>query len=158
MIINRIIKLARKTGLLLLLIYAPISLAEKQSIHVYKSAHCGCCGKWIDHLNVNGFKANYTNQESMLSIKDKLGVPENARSCHTGFVEVNGKGYFLEGHIPAEIIKKFIKNPPKGAVGLTVPGMPIGSPGMEVGTQKDYYEVLLVLKNGDQQIFAKVNQ
>jgi len=128
------------------------------TIDVYKSASCGCCAKWLTHLQAHGFATTYFNEQDLSAIKDELNVPETHRSCHTGVV-VHAEGrYVFEGHIPAETIQRFLSNPPEAALGLTVPGMPIGSPGMEMGERKDYYEVYLMLENGDIELYEKVNE
>jgi len=127
-------------------------------INVYKSASCGCCSKWISHLQEQGFATTYSNESNMSAIKDALGVPKSHRSCHTGVVIHSEGKYVFEGHIPAKIIERFLSEPPTHALGLTVPGMPVGSPGMEVGDRKDYYEVYLMLENGTIELYETVNK
>lgn len=124
---------------------------------VYKTPTCGCCGKWMQHLQDNGFKPAFIHQEDLTDIKNELGVPAQLRSCHTGVVVHSHGRYLFEGHIPASIIQRFLDNPPDNAMGLIVPGMPLGSPGMEVGDRKDYYEVLLLLNDGTTQVYEAVN-
>jgi len=118
-------------------------------ITVYKSPTCGCCTKWVKHLEQNGFVVEALNSRDMSAVKRQMGITRDIQSCHTG--EVNG--YFIEGHVPADDIKRLLKEKPKAA-GLTVPGMPMGSPGME-GHRKDAYSVLLVSKDGKQEVFAE---
>ncbi len=103
----------------------------------HKSPYCGCCTEWTKHMQDAGFDVKEQLHEDMNPIKQKLGVTPELASCHTA--EING--YVLEGHIPADDIKAFLANPPKNAVGLAVPGMPMGSPGMEYGGKKDEYYV-----------------
>ena len=119
-------------------------------MQVYKSATCGCCGKWVEHLRANGFKVTVTEVSSVAEYRTKLGVPNNLASCHTGVVN----GYAVEGHVPAREIKKMLEENPK-AVGLAVPGMPVGSPGMERGYRVDPYDVLLFDKDGSTTIYGK---
>ncbi|MCW8335338.1 DUF411 domain-containing protein [Vibrio paucivorans] len=103
----------------------------------HKSPYCGCCGEWTKHMEDAGFSVEEKLHENMNPIKQKLGITPELASCHTA--EING--YVFEGHIPADDIKAFLENPPKNAVGLSVPGMPMGSPGMEYGNEKDAYSV-----------------
>lgn len=119
-------------------------LAQAAEITVYKSPYCGCCTAWSEHLRENGFDVTEIKHEDMDSIKRQLGVPERLESCHTAMVD----GYIIEGHVPAGDIKKILKEKPKGAKGLSVPGMPIGSPGMEQGNQKDPYVTVIFGENG----------
>lgn len=128
-----------------------ISIAEQilPKITVYKSPTCGCCTKWVKHLEQNGFVVEALNSRDMSAVKRQMGITRDIQSCHTGEVD----GYFIEGHVPAADIKKLLKEKPKAA-GLTVPGMPMGSPGME-GHRKDAYSVLLIGEDGKQQVFSK---
>jgi hypothetical protein len=128
-----------------------VSLAQNgATIQVYKDASCGCCSLWVDHLRKAGFKATVTDAEDMNAIKAKHGVPPRARSCHTGLVG----GYVVEGHVPAEDVLRLLKERP-GIVGIGVPGMPIGSPGMEVaGVKPQAYDVLAFNKAGETHVFA----
>lgn len=118
-------------------------------IEVFKSATCGCCTQWVDHLRANGFKVNETNVPNTAAYRTKLGVPPSLGSCHTGTLG----GYVLEGHVPAADIKRLLAEKPK-AKGLAVPGMPMGSPGMEVaGEPADAYDVLLFQANGKSTVY-----
>lgn len=108
-------------------------------IDVYKSPTCGCCVKWIDHLKANGFTVRSHDSHDMARHKERLGIPAGYASCHTAEVG----GYVIEGHVPAKDIKRLLKEKPL-ARGLSVPGMPIGSPGMEQGSHSDPYEVILL--------------
>jgi hypothetical protein len=124
-------------------------------VEVWKDPNCGCCGEWIKHLEANGF-ATKVIHGSNAAMRAKLGIPEQLGSCHTGLVG----GYALEGHVPAKDIRRLLKDKPQ-AVGLAVPGMPVGSPGMDgkiYGDRRDPYDVLLVLKNGDAKVFASYNK
>lgn len=119
-------------------------------VDVYKSPTCGCCNEWIAHLKDNGFKVRAHDVADVTVHKHRLGVPPSLHSCHTA--EVNG--YVVEGHVPAREIKRLLQEKPN-ARGLAVPGMPVGSPGMEMGNRKDYYEVLLVDKQGNTHTYAR---
>lgn len=110
--------------------------AEPAEIQVYKSPKCGCCSKWVDHLRSNGFTVNETNVEDLASIKRDNGIPPELASCHTALVD----GYVVEGHVPAADLKRLLEERPEIA-GIAVPGMPIGSPGME-GPHPERYQVL----------------
>lgn len=120
------------------------------TIHVSKTPTCGCCGVWVTHLQKSGFKTEVKDFDDLTPIKERLGVPASLSSCHTAEVG----GYFVEGHVPAEDIKRLLSKRPAGK-GITVPGMPAGSPGMEVASGRvDRYEVLLVGNDGSTKVFA----
>ena len=121
-------------------------------MEVWKDPNCGCCQSWVDHLEANGFKVDVRNVGNTAARK-RLGMPEKLGSCHTAKVN----GYVLEGHVPAADIRKLLADRPI-ALGLAVPGMPIGSPGMdgpEYKGRKDSFEVLLVQKNGNTESFTR---
>lgn len=129
---------------------APAVAANAPKIVVSKTPTCGCCGAWVKHLEQAGFVTEVHNFDNLNSIKERVGVPYGMGSCHTAEVD----GYFIEGHVPAEDIKRLLREKPD-AKGLTVPGMPAGSPGMEVPSgQIDRYEVILVGKDGQTSVFA----
>jgi hypothetical protein len=121
-------------------------------VDVYRSPGCGCCALWAKHLEESGFKVRLHNlpQSRLDRIKTEAGVPEEHASCHTAKVG----GYIVEGHVPAEDVERLLKERPD-AVGLAVPGMPIGSPGMEVGDARDPYDVLLLKKDGTAETYAR---
>lgn len=117
----------------------------RTQVEVWKGPACGCCGDWIRHLQANGFEVS-THDDGNSDARESLGLPVRYGSCHTGRVE----GYVVEGHVPAADIRRLLKERPR-AIGLAVPGMPVGSPGMDgpqYGTRRDPYEVLLVLRDG----------
>ncbi len=120
-------------------------------LQVYKSPTCGCCGKWIDHLSTGGFKVQAHNEENMSAIKSKNAIGSRYRSCHTG---ISKDGYIFEGHVPAKFIKQFLNEKPANAIGLAVPGMPVGSPGMEVQNKFMPYQVLMLMKDGSHEVYA----
>ena len=124
-----------------------------ETLTVYKSPTCGCCKKWIDHLEAEGFAARIEHPSNLNAIKDRYRIASNLRSCHTA---VSTQGHVFEGHIPARYIHQFLANPPADAIGLTVPAMPVGSPGMEVGDKFMPYQVLLMKKDGSTEVFASV--
>ncbi|EDM46015.1 DUF411 domain-containing protein [Marinobacter algicola] len=123
-----------------------------KDIHVYKSPTCGCCTDWVDHLKENGFKVEVTETNNLNPIKIDAGLTPSLASCHTAFVG----DYVIEGHVPANDIHRLIAEAPK-AKGLSVPGMPAGSPGMEVGGRKDHYQVLMFNDSGQTKVFAEHN-
>jgi hypothetical protein len=146
-------RLARISAALLLLMAAAGTLGLAQSpkpvpVTVYKSPTCGCCGKWVEHMRANGFEVTVTDMPDVAPVKDKQGVPSALRSCHTAMVG----GYAIEGHVPADLVKKLLQEKPHAA-GLAVPGMPMGSPGMEGGA-KDAYNVVLFDKAGKTSVYA----
>lgn len=116
-------------------------------IEVYKSASCGCCHLWVDHLRANGFTVNAHDVANPSDYREKFGIPTALGSCHTGIVA----GYAIEGHVPAQEIKRLLAERPK-ARGLAVPGMTLGSPGME-GPRSDPYDVLLVETDGRTKVY-----
>ncbi len=129
-----------------------VSLAQmsKPMVEVWKSPTCGCCKDWIKHLEANGFQVKAYDKGN-IAMRRELGMPEKFGSCHTAKVN----GYVIEGHVPAKEIHRLIQEKPK-ALGLSVPEMPIGTPGMdgpEYGGQVDPYEVLLVQRNGTATVY-----
>ena len=118
------------------------------TITVYKDANCGCCKNWIEHLIKHGYRVDAKDSDDMTEIKRSLGVPDALTSCHTAVVN----GYLIEGHVPAADIARLLKTKPK-VLGLAVPGMPMGSPGME-GQRSQKYDVLSFDKAGKTKVFA----
>lgn len=125
----------------------------KTALQVFKDPTCGCCEQWIVHVNDRGFEAQINHPENLALEKLKRGVPPIYQSCHTA---VSEQGYFFEGHVPAKIIQRFLDEQPDYAVGLAVPGMPMGSPGMEIGDQFQPYEVLLIKADGTAEVYATI--
>lgn len=123
--------------------------AQPPAVAVFKSPWCGCCVAWIEHLRREGFEVSVEEHEDMAPVKASLGVPADLASCHTALVG----GYVVEGHVPAADIRRLLAEAPKAA-GLAVPGMPIGSPGMEQGSRKDPYAVIL-FGAGDREVFSR---
>src|SRR5687768_11286695 len=124
--------------------------AAPVEVTVYKNAQCGCCKSWVDHLRKEGFKVTAKDVDDLAAIKTKLGVPASLGSCHTAIVG----SYVVEGHVPAADIRKLLEKKPKVA-GIGVPGMPMGSPGMEMPDMpSDKYDVMSFAKDGKQTVFA----
>ena len=123
--------------------------AAGPEVTVYKVSTCGCCAKWVEHLKANGFQVTVHEVPDTTEISSKSGVPESLHSCHTALVD----GYTIEGHVPAADIQRLLKDRPK-VKGLAVPGMPLGSPGMEA-SRKDAYEVVQFDANGKTTVFQK---
>lgn len=119
-------------------------------VEVWKDPSCGCCKDWISHMQANGFQLR-VSETGNNAARARLGIPEKLGSCHTALVN----GYAIEGHVPAKDIQRLLIERPK-AIGLAVPGMPVGSPGMDgavYGGRKDPYDVLLVLQGGKTAVF-----
>jgi hypothetical protein len=126
----------------------PIRAGTAPSLDVFKDPNCGCCTGWVAHLRRNGFLAHVTDTAEMAAIKLRLGVPDALASCHTAQLG----NYVIEGHVPAHAIKRLLAEKPD-ALGLAVPGMPIGSPGMEGGAPETYDVILF--GNGGQSSFGR---
>jgi hypothetical protein len=150
---------ATRRGVLLALAALPFAALAQQParvlVEVWKDPNCGCCQDWVKHLEANGFavKVNHGGNGEM---RAKLGIPAKLGSCHTAVVG----GYAVEGHVPTKDIRRLLKEQPQ-AVGLTVPGMPVGSPGMDApayGGRKDPYDVLLVSRTGETKVYASYNK
>ena len=124
--------------------------ANAASMTVMKSPSCGCCSKWVEHVRAHGFEVKVVNVDDIMAVKAKAGIPQKMASCHTTMVG----GYVIEGHVPASDIKKLLAQKPK-AKGIAVPGMPIGSPGMEHGDHRQPYQTLLIKADGSTSIFAR---
>lgn len=131
------------------------SHATVTRLDVYKSETCGCCQHWIDHADERGFQSTIHHPADLGRVKEELGVDARYQSCHTAVTE---DGYVFEGHIPAKLIHQFLEEKPEDAIGLAVPGMPLGSPGMEVGGGRfTPYQVLLLKKDGSAEVYAQVS-
>ena len=135
-------------AVLILLPLLPTSVAAAD-ITVYKSPYCGCCAEWVTHMRSHGHDMKTVEMEDLTAIKKMTGVGEHLQSCHTAVVD----GYVVEGHVPAADVARLLTEKPK-ARGLAVPGMPIGSPGME-GANPEPYEVLLFQADGSARVYAR---
>ena len=122
-------------------------------MNVYKSPTCGCCGDWVTHVNQAGFATRSHDINNLTQLKADKGLKPEYRSCHTA---VSKEGYIFEGHVPAKYIQQFLAEQPEGALGLSVPGMPVGSPGMEMGDRYDSYDVLQINLDGTSLVYAHV--
>jgi hypothetical protein len=132
---------------------------SKVPVEVWKDPDCGCCKDWVAHLDANGFQVR-VHDSGNTAARIRLGIPQNLGSCHTAEVSVQGKRYALEGHVPARDIHRLLKERPQ-AVGLAVPGMPVGSPGMDAplyGGRKDPYDVLLVNLDGSSRVYQSYHR
>jgi hypothetical protein len=119
------------------------------TVTVYKSPTCGCCKAWIEHLEENGFTVEAVDTQDMMTVKAALGMPDELGSCHTAVIG----DYLVEGHVPADDIKSFLAEAPADR-GLSAPGMPVGSPGMEVeGQPADRYDVIAFDERGGRRVY-----
>lgn len=125
------------------------STAVAEEVVVYKSPTCGCCSKWVDHLRAAGFTVRTEDMNDLSTIKADLGITNALASCHTAIVG----GYVVEGHVPADVVQRLLDEKPE-VVGLAVPGMPMGSPGME-GPRKDPYNVLAFDQQGNTTVYER---
>ncbi|HSV81906.1 MAG TPA: DUF411 domain-containing protein [Ramlibacter sp.] len=151
---------ATRRSLLLALAALPFATLAQQApkkvlVEVWKDPSCGCCQDWVKHLEANGFAVK-VNQNGNDAMRAKLGMPQKLASCHTALVG----GYAIEGHVPAADIRRLLKDRPQ-AIGLSVPGMPVGSPGMDdpvYGKRRDPFDVLLVSRSGEPRVYASYNK
>ena len=130
----------------------PVQMSLALKAEVWKTPSCGCCKAWIEHLQREGFTVQVNDVQSTGAVRTKLGIPDDMGSCHTASIG----GFAVEGHVPAREIKRLMTEQPsfvKEVVGLSAPGMPIGSPGMETDGKRDKYDVMLVLKNGQHRVY-----
>ena len=131
-------------------LWARMPVVDPKAVEVWKDASCGCCGDWIDHMQQAGFKVT-AHDTGNAAVRARLGLPAKYGSCHTALVG----GYLVEGHVPAADVKRLLKEKPH-ALGLAVPGMPVGSPGMDgpvYGGRRDQYDTVLVLRDGSSKVF-----
>jgi hypothetical protein len=133
------------------LLFGSPAFAANPTIEVWKSTTCECCGYWVKHLEANGFDVSVHAADTSLldRLRKDAGIPDKLAGCHTAKID----GYFIEGHVPGTDIRRLMDQKPD-AIGLTVPGMPMGAPGMEQGIRFDKYDVLLIKKDGTTEVFA----
>ncbi|WP_404362840.1 DUF411 domain-containing protein [Marinobacter sp.] len=124
--------------------------SDGPAITIYKNPNCGCCQSWAEHLDAHGFETTIVETDNLNGVKQEHGVPRSVASCHTALIG----DLVIEGHVPASDIVAYLENPRFNTVGLSVPGMPHGSPGMETG-RKDDYEVLAFNSNGQTRVFSE---
>lgn len=127
---------------------------ELSPFTVYKSPQCGCCQGWIDHAQQHGFNTKTIHPKDLYAVKERLGIAPNMRSCHTA---VSQHGLVFEGHVPVKFINQFIANTPANAIGLSVPGMVVGSPGMEVDDKFRAYQIIQLNRDGSTKVYAMIN-
>lgn len=130
---------------------ASADLGQLPTILVYKTEGCGCCNGWVEHLQAAGFEVDARNVRDLMSVKLDAGVPVDLSSCHTALVD----GYVVEGHVPADVVKRMLAERPEAA-GIAVPGMPVGSPGME-GPNPRPYDVEAFDREGGRSVYARVD-
>ena len=131
------------------------SSQNKFSLLVHKTPTCGCCKKWVKHLEANSFSTMIKDHQNLQKVKEQYSLQPKYQSCHTA---VSQDGYVFEGHIPSKFIKQFLADPEADAIGLSVPGMPLGSPGMEVEGRFMPYDVLVLYKDGSSKVYAEVRK
>ncbi|MQA30713.1 MAG: DUF411 domain-containing protein [Luteitalea sp.] len=124
--------------------------ASRPVVTVYKSPTCGCCSKWVDHMKDSGFDVKALDVDDIDLVKKTYGVPPALGSCHTALVG----GYVIEGHVPAEAVARLVRERP-ALTGIAVPGMPVGSPGMEMGGRRDPYSVMSFDKTGKLSVYER---
>lgn len=135
---------------------APESKLERlTALTVYKTPTCGCCGKWVAHIEDAGFEVTVREMDDLTSVKRSSGIAPTHQSCHTAVAD-DGE-YVFEGHVPAKYIEAFLADPPEDARGLVVPAMPVGSPGMEYEDRFSPYDVLLLKSDGTYDVYAHVS-
>lgn len=140
------------SGLVMLGLAARPAAAEAVAVDVWRDPHCGCCSGWVDHLRAERFAVQDRVVASVAPYRRMLGTPEDLLSCHAGRVA----GLALEGHVPAIAIRRLLQERPAGIVGLAVPGMPVGTPGMEVpGHAPDSYDVIAWRADGTHRAFMR---
>ncbi|WP_201628413.1 DUF411 domain-containing protein [Psychrobacter maritimus] len=130
------------------------SLLKNVSATVYKDANCGCCKEWVGYAKNNGLSATTHDVADVSLFKERYGVPQKMRSCHT---TVTTDGFVFEGHVPAKHMAQFLENPPAQAIGLAVPSMPVGSPGMEYQDKFMPYKVMQLNKDGTTEVYAAID-
>lgn len=142
---------------------APTALPEKVERYgvdpallaftVFKDPSCGCCGGWVEHVEANGFSVAIEHPEVLGDVFSEHNIPVDLQSCH---LAQSAGGAVFVGHVPVPFILEYLKDPPSGARGLTVPAMPVGTPGMEMGEEFEPYDVLVLTADGQSEVFAKV--
>ena len=130
--------------------FGPLASADLPTVTVYKSPSCNCCAEWVTHMREQGFPVEIQSRFNVKPVKRKVGVPSSLAACHTALVN----NYVVEGHVPAKDVKQLLRENPK-VRGLSVPGMPVGSPGMERGNRVEPYKVLTFTPAGDTTVFAR---
>lgn len=130
-----------------------VKTAKPTKITLYQSQFCGCCGSWVKYMQEKGYEFDVIkDSEKMMNAKAQLGIADEYQSCHTGVVQ----GFAVEGHVPEDAVAWLLRTKPKDVIGISTPGMPLGSPGMEQGSEAEYenYPVVLMLKGGGYRIYG----
>lgn len=127
----------------------------EKMLTVHKTSTCGCCKMWVKHTENNGFKTKIKDHQTLAKIQDKYNIKPKYRSCHTS---VSENGHIFEGHVPSKYISQFLSENHPNAIGLSVPGMPLGAPGMEYKDRFTPYDVLILFKDGTSKVYAQVKQ
>lgn len=141
----------KKSLLLASIITTSVYAMPGKKMTVYKSPFCGCCSQWIEIMEKKGFDVTTIKTEDMNSVKAKIGIKNEHASCHTALID----GYYIEGHVDYSAVKKLLTDKPKNIAGISVPGMVVGSPGMEQGNIKNPYNVIAIKKDGTTSIYEK---
>ena len=141
----------KKTLLLTLMAFSFSYAQMSKEMTVYKTPYCGCCSNWISQMKEKGFNIKTIVKDNFDDLKAKHGLTPKTASCHTALID----GYFIEGHVDYSAIKKLLTQKPKDIKGLTVPGMVVGSPGMEMGNKKMPYSIIAIKKDGSTEIYEK---
>ena len=154
------IKYFKKILIILLISFASFDVQNENietgsSLLVHKTPTCGCCKMWIKHLEEQGFSTSVKDHKNLQEIKERYEIKPEYRSCHTG---VSLQGHFFEGHIPSKYVSQFLSEGDPDAIGLSVPGMPLGSPGMEVEDRFTPYDVLVHYKDGSTKVYAEIRK
>ena len=153
-------KITKKSAFLSALIFATAHFSlsavaqDLYQLTVHKTSSCGCCKKWVSHIEEAGIETKIINHEHLTSVKAQYSIEPRSQSCHTA---VDQHGVVFEGHIPAKFIRQFQANPLPNVVGLSVPAMPLGSPGMEFNDRFQPYEILLLMNDGSSKVYKKVS-
>lgn len=128
---------------------------ELLAVTVFKDPTCGCCGGWVQHAEDNGFTVAVEHPDALWRVFEEHEIAVTLQSCH---LTLNSASAMFVGHVPIRFVLEYLSDPPEGSRGLSVPGMPIGTPGMEMEDQFDAYDVLLLLEDGSTEVFARVNE
>lgn len=123
--------------------------SDSLDITVHRTPWCGCCGDWVEHLRDNGLSVKVVEHDDLTALRASLGVPPQLASCHTA----EAGGYSIEGHVPAREVRRLLRERPEDVRGLAVPGMPLGSPGMEVGGTRQPYDVIAFGEDGKRRVY-----
>lgn len=148
--VRRIPTLLLAVSLLLALLQLSLPALAAEKLEVYKSPYCGCCEAWVNHMREAGFAVEVHDVENLEPVKERHGITPEFASCHTAILG----DYVIEGHVPAEDVARLLEAAPQ-AKGLAVPGMPLGSPGMDQGNRSQPYDVIVFTESGRQAVFAR---